>query len=145
MTEEVHDAGFGRLRWDPRLRLWLGAVAFSSRRRVQVVFSGHEDDLEEVLQKAREDLAWVKSNEKRARKLVADDLLKVYDQSTLRQTHPWTAAEVFRRLKLVRVGFLPPDDSLLLAYDGVDWFAGNFVSARFDPDRNYLGIDLERD
>jgi hypothetical protein len=141
MAEAFFNDVFGRLEWDGRLGGWLGGIDWPPGQNTEVVIWLPGDDVAGGLRAAAEGLEWLQDHEGQARRSVAEEMLEVYNDAWLEEGGPLTAAELFRRLELLRVGF-EEDGSLLLSYDAGDLFGGHVVDAEFGPNHSFRGAGL---
>jgi hypothetical protein len=141
MAEAFFNDVFGRLEWDRELGCWLGGIDWPPGRHTEVALWLSGDDLAADLRMAADSLEWLQAHEGQARRCAAEEMLEVYNDTWQDEAGPLTAAELFRRLELVRIGF-EEDGSLLLTYDAGELFGGHLVDAEFGPDRSFRGADL---
>jgi hypothetical protein len=116
MAEAFFNDVFGRLEWDGQLGGWLGGIDWPPGLHTEVVIWLPGDGVAGGLRVAGEGLEWLKAHEGQARRCAAEEMLAVYNEARQGAGGPLTAAELFRLLKLVRIG-LEEDGSLLLTYD----------------------------
>lgn len=144
MVEPIRDATFGSLEWDGLLECWLGGVDWPPGLHTEVVIWQPDGDPAAGLQMARESFDWLKQHVEQAHRLVAREMVGVYNDAWRCEREPMTEDEFVLCTELVRIGFTEVG-GLRLAYDSPDdpdLFGGHGIDADFKPDRSYDGATL---
>ena len=132
---------FGRLTWDDQFGCWLGSIDWSGDRQVEVALCHPGNDVAAGLRIARAGLDWLKSQEEPARRLVAGELVHVYNVAWREESVPINEEEFSGRLELMRIIF-EADGAMLLSYDPGEMFGGQYIDSEFGPDGSFRGARL---